>query len=410
MPVTHKLRPRRTLPSWLFLALTGCLCAAALALNMTLLEHARKIPPQHDSVGDPLGLVARASGAKAPIAGAKGGSSEQPYMEHRFVYANQTYAYRFSTKFFQEQKEDSQDIGYNGGSSESESDLPSVLFGVCANAAKPVRRQAIRKSWGKEARVYFLVAGKWEDVAAEFAARGDLLWLDMPEDYRNALTPKTFALLHLGRSLAAHDTSLAQGLPSFHFDYIFKTDDDVYINVTEMRVELQHHGRPAYYGLLRENVAPSRDKTEKGLLSKWYLSEEDYPAKVFPPYAHGTGYALRTSFLECAVEHIASPTVVGPSGMPWEDVATGMLAQACGVPLEPADEDWNHFVPFESPESEWTAFPYQRFKDGNVPVKILHKVRPWFFEPLSQRASLVAAREYGGKKRRARKQRHQNPL
>jgi hypothetical protein len=86
--------------------------------------------------------------------------------------------------------------------------------------------------------------------------------------------------------------------------------------------------------------------------------------------------------------------------MPWEDVATGILAKACQVPLTPSDDEWSHFVPFDSPQSEWTEFPYLRFKDGNVLVKILHKVKPWFFEPLSRQASLEEAREYGGRKRR----------
>ena len=62
-------------------------------------------------------------------------------------------------------------------------------------------------------------------ISEEFVKHGDLLWIDIPEDYRNALTPKTFAFLHFGCMVAVSNMSA---------DYLFKTDDDVYINAAEM--------------------------------------------------------------------------------------------------------------------------------------------------------------------------------
>ncbi len=292
-----------------------------------------------------------------------------------FFYANESYHYRYSTKLFSKNfsiMRDGADI------------LPTVVFGVCANAAKPVRRQAIRKSWGRNVPVVFLVAGEWDNISQEFSRFGDLLWVDMPEDYRNALTPKTFAFIQFASRNA---------IPALSLDYMFKTDDDVYINATEMSRELYVHDRPDYYGLLREGTAPIRNKTETGLVSKWYMSKEEYPDDTFPPYAHGTGYALSKRFGDCAIKAMAT---ILP--MPWEDVATGILAKVCQVELAPADNEWSHFVPMNSSQSEWTEFPYHRFKNGNVTVKILHKVKPWFFEPLSRQASLIRAREYGGQK------------
>jgi len=306
-----------------------------------------------------------------------------------FIYANTTYRYRYSTKLFSKSFPIFQDdVGATT--------LPSVVYGVCANAGKPVRRHAIRKSWGREVPVYFLVAGHWDSISTEFLRFGDLLWVDVPEDYRNALTPKTFAFLHFASLYAipglSHPVSSANHPPLF--EYMFKTDDDVYINATEMSRELLVHKHPDYYGLLRKDTAPIRNNTEIGLVSKWYMSKEEYPYDVFPPYAHGTGYALSTTFGMCATQAMATTRYY----MPWEDVATGMLAEACGVTLAPSDSEWSHFLPFDSPESEWMEFPYHRFQDGHVPVKILHKVKPWFFEPLSRQASLVKAREYGGQK------------
>lgn len=304
-------------------------------------------------------------------------SSNVSFADHAFVYANQTYHYRFSSKLFSKKFPPIRD---------GRKSLPPVIFGVCAHAAKPFRRQAIRKSWGRDVPVYFLVAGSWDGISEEFFKEGDLLWVDIPEDYRNALTPKTFAFLHFGSRTAMTKLSVK---------YLFKTDDDVFINATEMSRELHVKHLPDYYGLLRNETAPIRNRTETGLLSKWYISRDEYPDDIFPPYAHGTGYAVSKKFADCGSRAMAS---ILP--MPWEDVATGILAKACQVPLTPSDDEWSHFVPFDSPQSEWTEFPYLRFKDGNVTVKILHKVKPWFFEPLSRQASLEEAREYGGRKRR----------
>jgi hypothetical protein len=310
-------------------------------------------------------------------------SASRSFWEETFLYANATYHYRYSSKLFSSKYPILQDGNGNV--------LPSVLYGVCANAAKPVRRQVIRKSWGKETPVYFLVAGSWEFVSEEFLKFGDLLWVDIHEDYRNALTPKTFAFIHFASGKAIPAISEVSDRP---VEYMFKTDDDVYINATEMSRELYVYNRPDYYGLLRNGTAPIRNQTETGLVSKWYMTREEYPYEVFPPYAHGTGYALSKAFGDCATKEM---TKMLP--MPWEDVATGLLAEACHIELAPSNEEWSHFLPFDSPESEWTEFPYHRFKNGSVLVKILHKVKVWFFLPLSQQASLLEAREYGGQKR-----------
>ena len=198
-----------------------------------------------------------------------------------FVYANQTYHYRYSSKLF------SKNFPLVRDGKES---LPSIIFGVCANAAKPIRRQAIRKSWGRDVAVYYLVAGNWNGISEEFVKQGDMLWVDIPEDYRNALTPKTLAFLHFGSQVAMTKLSA---------DYIFKTDEDVFINATKMSRELMVNDLPDYYGLLRNDTAPIRNVTNHGITSKWYISVEEYPEDIFPPYAHGTGYAISKKFAIC---------------------------------------------------------------------------------------------------------------
>jgi hypothetical protein len=50
------------------------------------------------------------------------------------------------------------------------------------------------------------------------------------------------------------------------------------------------------------------------------------------------------------------------------------------------------------------VFPYKYYKDGGKLVKILHKVKPWFFLPLYKQESLLEARQYAGKKRVEKKE------
>lgn len=343
-------------------------------------------------------------------------SSNISYLDDSFVYANQTYNYRFSPKLFRKYYYRLSKTTKSNGQEKApfnsiNNSLPTIAFGVCANAVKGVRRQAARETWGKHVPIVFLMAGDWDTVSSEFARTGDVLWLDIPEDYRNALTPKSFAFIHLiskyfmspSSKEKVESTAISPTIVPLSVDYLFKTDDDVYVNATEMSIELALKGMPDYYGILRNGTSPIRDKE-----SKWYMSRKEFPQEVFPDYAHGTGYALSQRFAHCVKQSLSVPTSSRPNleveeFMPWEDVATGIMAEKCHISLTPADDQWDHFIPFET--SEWIQFPYLRFRDGGVLVKILHKVRPWFFEPLSQQASLVEARQYGTKRVQERRQR-----
>jgi hypothetical protein len=77
--------------------------------------------------------------------------------------------------------------------------------------------------------------------------------------------------------------------------------------------------------------------------------------------------------------------------MPWEDVATGLLAAKCKVPVTSAADNWKHFV--ENNQVKLYNFPYKDFKDGGGHVKILHKVPPHYFLPLYKQESLAMAKK-----------------
>jgi hypothetical protein len=313
--------------------------------------------------------------------------NESATYDGQFVYVNTTYRYRYSSKLLASRFPDRAISPW----------LPFVVFGVCANSKKPIRRHAIRRSWGQYSPVFFIVAGDWDDISVEFERQGDLLWIDAPEDYRDGLTPKSLGFIHF----AATELDRRHHFP---LDYIFKTDDDVYANTTEISLELSLKDMPQYYGLVKDKTAPIRNKTT-GETGKWYLSRDAYPDDYFPPYAPGVGYALSREFAGCAADHI--DTLIR---MPWEDVATGILASQCQASLASADDYWSHFLPFDSPDSALTKFPYETFKDGTQLVKILHKVAPWYFVPLHKRESLAGAKEYAMQKRKETQERREQRM
>jgi hypothetical protein len=314
------------------------------------------------------------------------------FHEAQFIYANATYSYRYSSKVFwkQRQQQQQQQQQITSNNQKNHNHLPSIrlVFGICANSQKPIRRQAIRKSWSQDAALaVFIVAGDFNDISKEFWKHGDLLWVNVSESYREGLTPKTLAFVHFGGTQLSVEKKNA-----YYYDYIFKTDDDVYVNATHIGLELLETKRTAhYYGMYKSGVAPVRDKSDERL-AKWYMSRDEYPDDFFPPYAPGVGYALSREFAACAARNMQS--IFRNNNMPWEDVAVGLLAAKCRAPLTAADANWPHFSLEPNSNSALDFFPYEEYKDGGRLVTILHKVQPWYFVPLYRQESLVEAKNH----------------
>ncbi|KAL3909098.1 MAG: hypothetical protein SGILL_008224 [Bacillariaceae sp.] len=289
------------------------------------------------------------------------------------------------------------------------------------------------------AQVFFMIANPPDDksgnasamIMDEFNEHGDLVWVDIPESYRNALTPKTFVFQHftnhhyLSRmddgSRAVVDPS---GNSATKVDYIFKTDDDVFVNTTEMSLVLEAKGRPDYYGLKAGKRQINRES------GKFVTPWEEYPRDHFPPYPGGWGYAMSTqsaffSYQQpihtptTGMSHVVLSNILATDNakanmsetvfdyplpsmvssnklaqisaypesmslscteqvmasmmpMPWEDTASGLLAEACQVPV------------LDDAYCEWKPEHPEPYIDGGskVPVKLLHDVEPQWFEAL----------------------------
>jgi beta-1,3-galactosyltransferase 1 len=200
-----------------------------------------------------------------------------------------------------------------------------IFIGVlsAANGEGPERRQSIRDTWAQNHSVFFLVAGPWHDIEEEYKVHRDLIWLDEEETYngeKSVLTFKTLAFMKI-----VHVLSTSQNLD---IRYAFKTDDDSFVNVEYLHrylLEMQHNEEYNYWGWCqRKMFKPLRGKNDK-----WAVSYETYPESHYPRYCQGAGFALSWKFINCAAgqgDHIANARF-----MPFEDVATGLIAQRCGI-------------------------------------------------------------------------------
>jgi hypothetical protein len=196
------------------------------------------------------------------------------FEQAHFMYANMTYSYRYSPNLLIQRKQQIDTHLQN----RQQQKFPLMIFGICAAADKGRRRQAARRSWTQDAAlVFFIVAGDWEEIAHEFQIQGDLLWIDTPEDYRNGLTPKTLGFIHF----AATQLDQRYHLP---FDYIFKADDDVYVNATHMSLELSLLAKdqsPHYYNLVKAGSKPIRKRPDS--IGNGTCPEKSIPTNIFHP-------------------------------------------------------------------------------------------------------------------------------
>jgi hypothetical protein len=257
--------------------------------------------------------------------------------------------------------------------------LPNIVFGVLSSAPQFAKRDAIRASWAYNESAVFILAGDWNPIAKEFDERGDIIWVNATEDYRTGLTRKTMAFIVFA----------AAKLSQSNLDYIFKADDDSFVNATQIRLELSQRNKlltqktgqlevTEYYGRGCVRSRPVRDVT-----SKWYMSREVYSKKYFPIYAFGIGYALSTNFASCAMSKMKDL-----QAMDWEDVATGMLARKCGKSL--TRSHWDDQL---LPNDHWTGgmyFPFNVLKDGGHSVAVLHGVKPEYMIRLHRKEPLPA--------------------
>ena len=195
-----------------------------------------------------------------------------------------------------------------------------------------------RRKIGSIAGVYFLVAGPWEGIAREFEERRDLIWIDEEEKYEgedSVLPFKTVSFMSIMHENAREYVAGSNTSPSSAsgFRFLFKTDDDSYVDLHKLRDALvmstndnngENYDKIDYWGKCTKHYfRPLRDPS-----LKWHVTMDVYPEEAYPLYCQGAGFAMSRSFVDCAVSEKHVQTF---RYNPFEDVSVGLLAERCNV-------------------------------------------------------------------------------
>lgn len=207
------------------------------------------------------------------------------------------------------------------------SETPFLLLAVKSLAPHFDQRQAIRESWGRagilanHSVVTVFLLGKAagsdyfpnvsEMLRYEASLHGDLLQWDYRDTFFN-LTLKEVLFLDW----------LTESCPSAR--YIFKGDDDVFVNTQSILNFLsglsETKARDLFVGDVISNAGPHRDKN-----LKYYIPESIFVGS-YPPYAGGGGY-LYSANVGIRLRNISQEV----SLFPIDDVYTGMCLQKLGL-------------------------------------------------------------------------------
>lgn len=179
-----------------------------------------------------------------------------------------------------------------------------LFIGVLSAPSNHRRRMAIRESWWQEPAIlsgevavrFFVAHTEDQDEqmqnVLEQATFGDLEILNFTDDYYK-ITRKTQRILEM----TVFNTSAK---------YMLKCDDDSYVFVEKVLLELNHHDEEKepylYMGTISSDANPIRDQK-----NQWYMPSEDFSAGKYPPFAHGPGYILSRPLVEKCLQMWADP-------------------------------------------------------------------------------------------------------
>ncbi|KAK7003373.1 beta-1 3-galactosyltransferase 5 [Biomphalaria glabrata] len=164
----------------------------------------------------------------------------------------------------------------------------TLVIVIHVSADRFVSRETVRNTWLSEVRNkekfqnvrYFFLLGNTDsesvrqDIQDESRLYKDIVQYNFDDTYRN-LTIKTVLAMQWLHSRCPYSK------------FFFKTDDDVWVNVTNLLAVLQIHGdklERALGGVCRSVTVVRKTS------SKWHATFEEFPKDVYDPYCSGTGY------------------------------------------------------------------------------------------------------------------------
>ncbi|KAM7313293.1 beta-1,3-galactosyltransferase 5-like [Ixodes scapularis] len=182
------------------------------------------------------------------------------------------------------------------------------------------QRNAIRETWASELKMHpnirtaFLL-GRTEDdkvqraIESESYLHADIIQGTYVDHYQN-LTLKAKMMM----------TWILQFCP--HVNFVFKSDDDTFVNVGNILKVMKNKSEDAIYGELHTSEQPIRNSS-----SKWYVSKKDYRGTKYPPFVAGPFYVLGGRILRRLYSALEQVPFIS-----LEDVfLTGFVAEKAGV-------------------------------------------------------------------------------
>ena len=172
------------------------------------------------------------------------------------------------------------------------SNYTKVLILVLSQSANSDRRKLVRGTWASEAslstqrssavcyKVLFVLGRSTNHLAFHPEQKQheyDVIQADVTETYRN-LTLKS----QMGIDFAVNQCS--------NFDFVMKTDDDMYLNmdlISKFVLDIKRKQKPVFAGKCFFGNGPHRNKG-----SKWYIDKAQYPDKLYPPFCVGALYMM----------------------------------------------------------------------------------------------------------------------
>lgn len=228
---------------------------------------------------------------------------------------------------------------------------------VKSAAANLDRRQVIRNSWGHEHRFSdvpiktVFVVGMVDDadtlitILHERDLYQDIVHVDFADTYFNN-TIKTISALKWAVTFC----------PDANY-YLF-SDDDMYVSTknvlrfvrnpvnyprylenSELNVDIYHIDLPSnviFYAGYVFNSSPLRHK-----MSKWYVSLEEYPYDMWPPYATAGCYILSREAL-----HLMYYTSLYTKLFRFDDIFLGLVAMKAGIEIFHSNEFYMYRKPY----------------------------------------------------------------
>lgn len=197
-------------------------------------------------------------------------------------------------------------------------------------------RLSIRQTWGhygtrRDVAIAFILGRTNNKTLENYLNQenyiyGDLIRGHFVDSYNN-LTLKTISALEW----VDHNCPQAK--------FVLKTDDDMFINVPKLMAFLDKHQKDkrVIYGRLAKKWKPIRNKK-----SKYYVSNGQFAAMIFPPFTTGPAYVMSADVI-----HDLYIKALQQTYLKLEDVfTTGIVAQQLSIKRIHVNEFLNRRIAF----------------------------------------------------------------